>query len=373
MACSKAMGMALPPGSALLWKAPSSPGFLGDPGPVGEKGEKGVKGMSGLKGVMGFQGPVGPEGEGGSVGPPGPAGPMGEPGQPVGCRGINGSQGEMGPPGLPGPRGPKVQKAPKETGAVEVRVEPRETWEPKETRVHAEHKEQKGPQGFGARSACRAFPAPEEQRGPRDQMEAEDLMARREAQDHGEPGAAWVSVGWSESLGCPGCLGSLAQRGRKDLLAPMATPDLPATAGGQGAGETREKWEPEAHWDFQEKLAPRERGAVRAAARGSDGSLLPQAVPGPPGPRGAPGSQGREGPNGPEGPLGMRGEKVRTEKGDAGDPGEAGVSGLDGEQGPPGPPGAEGQPGPKGEQVGSRWVLGVIPPAVLLLQVQLGT
>ena len=37
-------------------------------------------------------------------------------------------------------------------------------------RVHAEHKDQKGPQGFGARSACRALPAPEEWRGPRDQM-----------------------------------------------------------------------------------------------------------------------------------------------------------------------------------------------------------
>lgn len=37
-------------------------------------------------------------------------------------------------------------------------------------RVHVEHKEQKGPQGLEARSACRAFPAPEEQQGPEDQM-----------------------------------------------------------------------------------------------------------------------------------------------------------------------------------------------------------
>ena len=37
-------------------------------------------------------------------------------------------------------------------------------------RAHVEHEEQKGPQGFGVRLACRAFPAPEEQRDPRDQM-----------------------------------------------------------------------------------------------------------------------------------------------------------------------------------------------------------
>ena len=37
-------------------------------------------------------------------------------------------------------------------------------------RVHVVHKEQKDPQGFGARSACRAFLAPEERRGPGDQM-----------------------------------------------------------------------------------------------------------------------------------------------------------------------------------------------------------
>lgn len=37
-------------------------------------------------------------------------------------------------------------------------------------RVYAEHKEPKGPQGFEARLACRAFLDPVEQRGPRDLM-----------------------------------------------------------------------------------------------------------------------------------------------------------------------------------------------------------
>lgn len=37
----------------------------------------------------------------------------------------------------------------------------------------------------------------------RDPRDAKDLMAPREPQDHGEPGAVWGSVGWLESLDCP--------------------------------------------------------------------------------------------------------------------------------------------------------------------------
>lgn len=59
----------------------------------------------------------------------------------------------------------QVQEVPKESGAAEVRVEPREIWEPEEARAHEEHKEQKAPQGPGARGACRASLAPEGRRG----------------------------------------------------------------------------------------------------------------------------------------------------------------------------------------------------------------
>lgn len=63
----------------------------------------------------------------------------------------------------------QVQKAPKESRAAEVRLEPREIREPKEARAHEEHKEQKALQEPGARGACRASPAPEGLQGHRDQ------------------------------------------------------------------------------------------------------------------------------------------------------------------------------------------------------------
>lgn len=71
----------------------------------------------------------------------------------------------------------QVQKAPKESGAAEVRVEPREIWEPEEARAHEEHREQKAPQEPGARGACRASLAPEGQQGHGDQTEKKVRLA----------------------------------------------------------------------------------------------------------------------------------------------------------------------------------------------------
>lgn len=85
-------------------------------------------------------------------------------------------------------------------------------------------------------------------RGAEDTQDLLDLRAPKENLDLME---SWVP--WAQRV----CPGSLAWRGRRDLSACMATQDQPVTAGGRGAGETREKREPEAHPDSLEKLVPR--------------------------------------------------------------------------------------------------------------------
>lgn len=65
----------------------------------------------------------------------------------------------------------QVPKASKESGAAGVPAEPRESWEPKETRVFMEHQELWVPQGCGARWAHWASPDPAGQQDPGDLRE----------------------------------------------------------------------------------------------------------------------------------------------------------------------------------------------------------
>ncbi|XP_009982018.1 PREDICTED: collagen alpha-1(II) chain-like, partial [Tauraco erythrolophus] len=329
------------------------PGLCGDPGEPGEKGQRGYTGEPGLQGLPGRMGYPGSDGFPGLDGKPGPwglpgeqglqgfrgdRGPAGEKGEegflgdpgPAGEKGAKGAKGLLGPKGVmgfQGPVGPEVPKAPEESGAVEVRLELRETWEPKETRGCLGSLAWRGRKDLSAPMGTRDLLATVGGQDAGETREKWELKACRDFQEKLVPRPCQVPLvhevllapraereirvleGFQGCLAPPACggwtasPGSLARQEKQGLLEWLVLLARLATRDGKVQTDLKGLWGGEERRVTQEipgKLA-------------SVGWMGEAGTCGAPGSRGGPGEPGDAGPEGLPGRPGEQGKERRVE------------------------------------------------------------